>query len=122
MRSLLEALAWPNRNAAAMLMTRPMKVRALGEMRVSARPCTMRSRSQPQARPKALVQVVISGLPCYCSAAGGFAACRLAGFGSFVVNSGQLEDFKLALAVGGDDGGHVAHALADHAAPDGRGG
>ncbi len=47
-------------------MPTPITVSAFGEMRVSVRPCTMRSRSQPQPRPKALVQVI--AFPCYGSA------------------------------------------------------
>jgi hypothetical protein len=40
-------------------------VSTLGEIRVSARPWTIRSSSQPQARPKALVQVILTSLlPC----------------------------------------------------------
>src|SRR5947209_6188881 len=43
-----------------MLITRPKKVRKLGLMRVSASPCTMRCNSHPQARPNALVQVILN--------------------------------------------------------------
>ena len=45
-------------------------------------------------------------------------------FGCFdcVVNGGELEDFELAFAVGGDDGGDVADFLAEQRAADGRGG
>src|ERR1035437_6153340 len=117
MRPALVESAWPNRNAATMLMTRPMKVSTLGEMRVSARPCTMWLRSQPQARPKALVQVIWFSLLLLAVVGGGFIA--LVGLGGFIVDGGELEDFKLALAVGSDDGGHVAHALAHQAAADG---
>ena len=42
--------------------------------------------------------------------------------GGFVVDGDELEDFKFALAVGGDDGGHVADFFADKSPPDGRGG
>src|ERR1039457_1034444 len=104
MRSPLVALAWPNRNAAAMLMTSPMKVSALGEMRVRASPCTMRSKSQPQAPPKALVQVILTSLLLFSS--GG--RLVLAGF---VVDRRQFEDFQFAFAVGRHNGGHVAHLL-----------
>src|ERR1039458_4178738 len=104
MRSPLVALAWPNRNAAAMLMTSPMKVSALGEMRVRASPCTMRSKSQPQARPNSLVQVILASLLLF--SAGG--RLVLAGF---VVDRRQFEDFQLALAVRCNDGGHIAYLL-----------
>ena len=42
-----------------MLISRPMKVRALGEMRVSARPWTILYNSHLQDRPTALVQVIL---------------------------------------------------------------
>ena len=89
----------------AMLMTSPINVSALGEMRVSASPCTMRSKSQPQARPKALVQVIQASL--LFSSAG--SCLVLAGF---IVDRRQFEDFQLAFAVGRHNGGHVAHLLA----------
>src|SRR5579864_7978276 len=56
MRFWLEALAEPNRMAAQVLTTSPMKVRTLGLMRESASQRTMVSRRTPQARPKADVQ------------------------------------------------------------------
>src|SRR6478752_5869226 len=56
MRFWLEALAEPNRIAAQVLTTSPMKVRTLGLMRESASQRTMVSRSTPQARPNADVQ------------------------------------------------------------------
>src|ERR1700744_6522569 len=100
MRPEFAALAWPNRTAATMLMSRPIKVSTLGEMRVSARPCTMRSRSQPHPRPKALVQVIREiSLPLF----RGGAVFRL-GFIRFVVDGDQFQNLKLALAVGRHDG------------------
>src|ERR1700728_1612472 len=57
MRFWLEALAEPNRMAAQVLTTRPMKVRTLGLMRESASQRTMVSSRTPQTRPKALVQL-----------------------------------------------------------------
>src|SRR5580698_6151280 len=99
MMSPLVELAWPNKNAAPTLMTSPMKVSALGEIRVSASPYTMRSRSQPQARPKALVQV-IQNLPCLllrCAVpcfARGLRRRRL------IMDGRQFQNFKLAFAVG----------------------
>src|SRR5579863_8629261 len=105
MVSPLVELAWPNKNAAAMLMISPIKVSVLGEMRVSASPCTMRSRSQPQARPKALVQVIRASL-LLLSAVCGFRR------GGFVVDRRQFQYFQFAFAVGRHNGRHVAHLLA----------
>src|SRR5581483_2971421 len=56
MRFWLEAFAEPNRIAAQVFTTSPMKVRTLGLMRESASQRTMVSRRTPQARPKAEVQ------------------------------------------------------------------
>ncbi len=62
-----------------------------------------------------------ANLPRYCSAPAAASVIRAA-FARFIVNGGQFQDFQLALAVGGDDGGHVAHPLAHQAAADRRGG
>src|SRR5579864_168366 len=65
MRFWFEALAEPNRIAAQVLTTSPMKVRTLGLMRESASQRTMVSSSTPHARPKALVhEAVIGGASC----------------------------------------------------------
>src|ERR1700736_3662403 len=58
MRAWLSALAYPKRNAAIMFTTRPMKVRTFGLTRARASRWTMASSRTPQARPKALVQVL----------------------------------------------------------------
>src|SRR3984957_5053442 len=63
MRFWLEALAEPNRMAAQVLTTSPMKVRTLGLMRERASQRTMVSSRPPQARPKALVQLGLMGVP-----------------------------------------------------------
>src|SRR5437879_11128439 len=55
MRFWFAAVADPNRTAAHVFTTNPMKVSTLGLMRDSASQRTMVSRSTPQARPKALV-------------------------------------------------------------------
>src|ERR1700689_4334525 len=57
MRFWFEALAEPNRMAAQVLTTSPIKVRTLGLMRESASQRTIVSSRTPQARPKALVQL-----------------------------------------------------------------
>src|SRR5579863_1093213 len=114
MRPAFVAFAWPNRNAATMLITSPMKVSALGEMRVSARPCTIRSRSQPQARPNALVQVILTSL-LLCAGLGLFFV-----FAHFVVDRGQLQNLELAFPVRRHDGRNVANLLANNPATDGR--
>src|SRR5580693_9658559 len=57
MRFWFEALAEPNRMAAQVLTTNPMKVSTLGLMRERASQRTMVSSRTPQARPKALVQL-----------------------------------------------------------------
>ncbi len=57
MRFWLLALAEPNRIAAQVLTTSPMKVRTLGLMRERASQRTIVSSRTPQARPKALVQL-----------------------------------------------------------------
>src|ERR1700728_4237406 len=105
MMSALVALAWPKKNAATMLMTSPIKVSTLGEMRVSASPCTMRSKSQPQARPKALVQVIRASL---------LLCCTVRGFrrGGFIVDRRQFQNFEISFAVGRHNGGHVANLFA----------
>src|SRR2546423_15631504 len=56
MRFCVEKVAEPNRMAAQVLTTSPMKVRTLGLMRERASQRTMVLRRTPQARPKALVQ------------------------------------------------------------------
>src|SRR5579863_3373240 len=62
MRFWLSALAEPNKMAAQVFTTNPMKVRTLGLMRDRASQRTMVSSRTPQARPKALVQeAVIEG-------------------------------------------------------------
>src|SRR3954467_7234556 len=58
MRLWFEALAEPNRTAAQVLTSNPMKVRTLGLMRESASQRTMVSSRTPQARPKAEVQLM----------------------------------------------------------------
>src|ERR1039458_1012108 len=55
MRCCVRAVAEPNRIAAQVFTTSPMKVSTLGLMRDSASQRTMVSSSTPQARPKALV-------------------------------------------------------------------
>src|SRR5579863_4308830 len=103
MRPELVASACPNSTAATMLITRPTNVSTFGEMRVSANPCTMRSRSQPQPRPKALVQVIpVISLILY--AGGG--VVFLVSFGGFIVNRRQFQNLKLALPVGSHNVGH----------------
>src|SRR4051794_4050277 len=97
-----------------MLMTSPMKVSALGEIRVSARPCTIRSSSQPQARPKALVQVILASL-LLCAGPGLFYV-----FARFIVDGGQFQNFQFAFTVGRDNCGHVANFPADNTASDRR--
>src|ERR1700722_10905185 len=113
MRPELVALACPKKNAATMLMTSPMKVRALGEILVRARPCTIRSKSQPQARPKALVQVILASL-LLCAGIGLFFV------GHFIMDCGQFQNLEFAFAVGSDDSGDVATLLAYNSATDGR--
>src|SRR5579863_3120443 len=105
MRPALVASACPNRNAATMLITRPIKVRAFGEMRVSARPCTIRSRSQPQARPNALVQVMLTSL-LLCAGLGLFFV-----FAHLIVDGGQLQNLEFALPVRRDHGRNVSDPL-----------
>src|SRR5579864_5535785 len=61
MRFWLEAFAEPNRIAAQVLTSSPMKVRTLGLMRERASQRTMVSSRTPQARPKALVQEALIG-------------------------------------------------------------
>src|ERR1700757_2608999 len=64
MRFWFEALAEPNKKAAHVLTTNPMKVRTLGLMRERASQRTMVSSRTPQARPKAEVhEVVIADSP-----------------------------------------------------------
>src|ERR1700686_430256 len=63
MRFWLVALAEPNRMAAQVLTTRPMKVSTLGLMRESASQRTMVSSRTPHARPKALVQEALTEVP-----------------------------------------------------------
>src|SRR5580698_1172446 len=87
-------------------MIKPTKVSTLGEIRVSERPCTMRSSSQPQARPKALVHVhaeVVATL-----------------FPYFVVNGDQLQNLQLTLAIGGHHRRGIAHLFPDQPTPDRR--
>src|SRR5450755_3883902 len=91
--------------AAPVLMIRPMKVRTLGEMRVSARPFTIACSSTPQPRPKALVQVI-----------------RATASLRSVVNGSELEDLEFAFAVGCHDGDGVANLRANQTASYGRGG
>src|SRR5690348_8894531 len=114
--------------AAAVLMSKPMNVSTLGEIFVSARPLTMACSSTPQARPNAPVHVLLMGFTHglhWFTLTGTLRADPLGllcpHFFGFV-DGGQLEYLKLALAVGRDDQGHVAHLLADEAAPDGRSG
>src|SRR5579864_8852254 len=57
-RFWLVALADPNKIAAQVLTTSPMKVRTLGLIRESASQRTMVSSRTPRARPKALVQLL----------------------------------------------------------------
>src|SRR5579863_2360970 len=57
MRFCVPAVAEPNRIAAQVLTTSPMKVSTLGLMRDRASQRTMVLSSTPQARPKALVQL-----------------------------------------------------------------
>src|SRR5215469_7727398 len=64
MRFWLLALAEPNRIAAQVFTSSPMKVRTFGLMRESASQRTMVSSKTPQARPNAEVQdAVINGAP-----------------------------------------------------------
>src|ERR1700752_3419690 len=63
MRFWFAAFADPNRIAAQVLTTSPMKVRTLGLIRESASQRTMVSSRTPQARPKAEVQDALIGDP-----------------------------------------------------------
>src|SRR5277367_4563946 len=63
MRFWFDALAEPNRMAAQVFTTNPMKVSTLGLMRESASQRTMVSSRTPQARPKALVQLALIYTP-----------------------------------------------------------
>jgi hypothetical protein len=100
-----------------------MKVSALGEILVSARPLTIFCSSQPLPLPNALVQVI--AVRRHDPFAWPFHPARFRSHRVFerdIVDGGELEDFELALAVGGDDGGGVADLLAQQRAADGRGG
>src|ERR1700743_3139285 len=119
MRLALAALAWPKKNAATILITSPMKVRTLGEMRGRARPYTIRSKSQPHARPKALVQVILSS---YLLLRAVFGVVIVFSGCGFVLNGRQFQNLKLPLAVWRHDSCGVAYLLADQAAPDWRSG
>src|SRR5690348_4823045 len=110
-------------------MSSPTKVRTLGEIFVSARPLTMACSSTPQARPNAPVHVLLMGLTHGSRFSGELAGTPPAHplgllcphFFRFV-DGRQLQYLKLALAVGRHNQGHVAHLLANQAAPDGRSG
>src|SRR5438270_13568651 len=52
-------LAYPNKSAATVLMTRPMNVSTFGEIFVSARPRTIAYNSTLLAFPNALVHVIL---------------------------------------------------------------
>src|ERR1700689_2743073 len=109
MRFWFEALAEPNRMAAQVLTTSPIKVRTLGLMRESASQRTMVSSRTPQARPKALVQdgaILRASL------------FRLVG--DFVVNGAEAEDFQFALAIGGDYDDFVPYLHIEERAADRR--
>src|SRR6185437_5875804 len=123
--------------AAAVLMSSPMKVRTLGEILVSARPLTMACSSTPQARPNAPVHVLLmgsthgshtwfahSGFALGLCPRGPSASPMLAIMTLFFgfVDGSEFENFQLTLAIGGDDGGHVADLFADEAAANRRGG
>src|SRR6266567_6226396 len=59
MRCWFSAVAYPKKNAAQALTTSPMKVSTLGLILVSASQRTMVRSKTAQARPKALVQVMM---------------------------------------------------------------
>src|ERR1700676_2374221 len=90
MRFWLEALAEPKRMAAQVLTTSPMKVRTLGLMRERASQRTMVSSRTPQARPKALVQEGLTGVP----------RQRGAGDPSLRLKSGSARDDAASLWLG----------------------
>src|SRR5208337_809562 len=85
---------------ATRLMHSPMKVSALGEIRVSARPWTILYNSHLPERPTALVQVI--------------QPLRL------VVNGGQLQHLEFALARGSNHLTDVSHFFAHQRAADRR--
>src|SRR5438270_12152091 len=150
MRRWLLALAEPNRIAAQVLTSNPMKVSTLGLMRESASQRTMVSSRTPQARPKADVQLMEDEcvIAEACGPASGFRlsapgkrapeagrrkddgkrepSSRLRPLGSLAVNllvdGAELQDFQSALAVGRDDDGFVPHFFVEQGAPNGRGG
>src|SRR5208337_4305814 len=85
---------------AIRLISRPIKVSALGEILVSARPWTILYSSHLLDRPTALVQVMT----------------RL----RLVVDGGQLQHLEFALASGCDHLADVSHLLAHQRAANGR--
>src|SRR5208337_5271083 len=87
---------------AIRLISRPIKVSALGEILVSARPWTILYSSHLLDRPTALVQVMT----------------RL----RLVVDGSQLQHLKFALAGGRDYLADVSHLLAHQGAADRRAG
>src|SRR4051812_43141601 len=99
MRTLFSGRAYPKKNAASTLISRPMKVNVFGDIFDSARPLTIFCNSHPLPFPNALVQVKsLLRRP---------------------VDGGEFEDFEFALAVGRDNGGDVADLFAEQGAADG---
>ena len=127
----LSPLAKPKKQAATMLMTRPRKVRTLGEILVSARPLTIFCSNHPLPLPKALVQVIefavssvlastLSRLVDSCAICCARPAASVSVGSSpsrLVVDGGELEDFELAVSVGRNHGGHIADLLPSSARP-----
>src|SRR5258708_3565073 len=97
------------------LTTSPRNVRTLGLMRARASHRTMASSSTPQARPKALVQVVLIESP----SLGPRRSASSLGF-RLVVDRGQVQNLHLAVAVGRDHDRAVSHLLVEQGASDRR--
>src|ERR1035438_7763589 len=110
MRRWLSPLAYPNKNAAYELTTRPMSVRTLGLMCERASRWTMASSRTPQARPTPLVQLIVCG---------SFRLRFRAELGQ-VVNGRELEDFHFTVSVGRHDHRGVANFLVEQGPSDGR--
>src|ERR1035438_815613 len=111
MRPWLSPLAYPNRNAAYVLTTNPIRVRTFGLMWERASRRTMASSRTPQARPTPFVQLI-----CLCHSF----RSRFGAEFSEVVDGRELEDFHFTVSIGSHDHGGIANFLVEKGAPDGR--